>query len=722
MYKKPLKKLMWGDYYNPDGSFGGNKITNASPYIQMGSTLIDSLDVPNEYGVRSGAGAAFSGLAKGVATGAAAGVPGMIVGGVAGLIGGIFNNKKAKEAQEKAEEAERQAKLNRLTNYSKGVLSTYPSYGIMEAKYGMKLPMGGALPYPTDDSSVEKLSSNMAVYSGDTHENGGIPIDTNMDGSPEVEIEDAEVIKDDFVLSDRIKPSSFITERLKGLGVNIKNSDSYASLAERFGKKKGEYEEKLTSSRIGEAGTAKLMIQQLDEAVNMLFEDQQNQKEMNNIGQYAYGGGLSRSKDYGSKSKPYPSVKSSDFAGGGRSYPIPTKADAIDALKLAGLHGRSDVIAKVYAKYPDLKKGYGGYLKMYALGDPLPKTSNNSLYSDLTVKGQMINPRPDFVPGQFMKRKTGLEWLGAPIPMNERQQNALRVATSTSLMRRSYGGYLKKYNTGGPIRDAQGNIFDPELEQRLITNNVNNYMNNIGVDVNSNEVDFGGMQSDIASFVNQNVPNEEAQTYRPSPSLGERVRENLGNIATGVGFLANQAQIGKLETEYTPDLIRTPNYNFTSRLPYLRSAVSQAYRTASQGARGSSAQDNQALKANLYAKSLESLNKATADEFAREDAFKRDYNQSLLRTDLANAEMTNRARFASMDNRNQRRALTQQNIDSLIRGVQGNQAMKEARELDFMKNFMELSKSGDRGVSERWLKSLSPELRRRYYGNYYPLK
>lgn len=67
-------------------------------------------------------------------------------------------------------------------------------------------------------------------------------------------------------------------------------------------------------------------------------------------------GGLSRSKDYGSDKKPYPSVKSKDFAGGGRSYPIPTKADARDALRLAGLHGRSDVRAKVYKKYPELKK------------------------------------------------------------------------------------------------------------------------------------------------------------------------------------------------------------------------------------------------------------------------------------------------------------------------------------------------------------------------------
>lgn len=65
-------------------------------------------------------------------------------------------------------------------------------------------------------------------------------------------------------------------------------------------------------------------------------------------------GGLT-SKDIGSSKHPYPSVSSKDFAGGGRSYPIPTKADAVDALRLAGLHGRSDVKSKVYSRYPELR-------------------------------------------------------------------------------------------------------------------------------------------------------------------------------------------------------------------------------------------------------------------------------------------------------------------------------------------------------------------------------
>lgn len=76
------------------------------------------------------------------------------------------------------------------------------------------------------------------------------------------------------------------------------------------------------------------------------------------------GGGLT-SKDRGSSKHPYPSVSSKDFAGGGRSYPIPTKADAVDALRLAGLHGRSDVRSKVYSKYPSLrpKAAFGDWVR-----------------------------------------------------------------------------------------------------------------------------------------------------------------------------------------------------------------------------------------------------------------------------------------------------------------------------------------------------------------------
>lgn len=107
-------------------------------------------------------------------------------------------------------------------------------------------------------------------------------------------------------------------------------------------------------------------------------------------------GGLSRDKDYGSKKKPYPSVAKKDFAGGHRSYPIPTKADAVDALRLAGLHGRSDVKAKVYNKYPELRKkgnvglvvSINGNVKNGLIHSP---SSTGDLRDKFAVGGNRIN-------------------------------------------------------------------------------------------------------------------------------------------------------------------------------------------------------------------------------------------------------------------------------------------------------------------------------------------
>lgn len=133
-------------------------------------------------------------------------------------------------------------------------------------------------------------------------------------------------------------------------------------------------------------------------------------------------GGLSRDKDYGSKKKPYPSVAKKDFAGGHRSYPIPTKADAIDALRLAGLHGRNDVKAKVYNKYPELRKkgnvglvvSINGNVKNGLIHSP---SSTGGLRDKFAVDGNRIN-------------RHGRTWeydeqIGAYVPITNRTINRI---------------------------------------------------------------------------------------------------------------------------------------------------------------------------------------------------------------------------------------------------------------------------------------------------------
>lgn len=131
-------------------------------------------------------------------------------------------------------------------------------------------------------------------------------------------------------------------------------------------------------------------------------------------------GGLSRDKDYGSKKKPYPSVAKKDFAGGHRSYPIPTKADAIDALRLAGLHGRNDVKAKVYNKYPELRKKGNAGLVVSINGN----VKNGLIHSPSSTGGL----RDKFAVGGNRINRHGRTWeydeqIGAYVPITNRTIN-----------------------------------------------------------------------------------------------------------------------------------------------------------------------------------------------------------------------------------------------------------------------------------------------------------
>lgn len=149
----------------------------------------------------------------------------------------------------------------------------------------------------------------------------------------------------------------------------------------------------------------------VDYITNKLNINEDNKKAM---------GGLSRDKDYGSKKKPYPSVAKKDFAGGHRSYPIPTKADAIDALRLAGLHGRNDVKAKVYNKYPELRKKGNTGLVISINGN----VKNGLIHSPSSTGGL----RDKFAVGGTRINRHGRTWeydeqIGAYVPITNRTIN-----------------------------------------------------------------------------------------------------------------------------------------------------------------------------------------------------------------------------------------------------------------------------------------------------------
>lgn len=181
---------------------------------------------------------------------------------------------------------------------------------------------GGKVPNVVDGGIAHPLGNNFFYMNGRKHSQGGI--DIGPSDKTGIEVEDGEIVETN---GDELKVYS---------AQPIINGISPAKLV------------------MGGANPNKVFKAQ---------EDFKDRNKINDDGTIKAMGGLSRDKDYGSKKKPYPSVAKKDFAGGHRSYPIPTKADAIDSLRLAGLHGRNDVKAKVYNKYPELrKKGSNGLI------------------------------------------------------------------------------------------------------------------------------------------------------------------------------------------------------------------------------------------------------------------------------------------------------------------------------------------------------------------------
>ena len=199
----------------------------------------------------------------------------------------------------------------------------------------------------------------------------------------------------------------------------------------------------------------------IDYITNKLNINEDNKKAM---------GGLNRNKDYGSKKKPYPSVAKKDFAGGHRSYPIPTKADAIDALRLAGLHGRNDVKAKVYNKYPELRKKGNVGLVVSISGN----VKNGLIHSPSSTGGL----RDKFAVGGKRINRHGRTWeydeqIGAYVPITNRTIN------------RTSAYPINKSARGETIVGSDYTFRNGRWSKNSITNN------NVNTNTNKSNIDNG---------------------------------------------------------------------------------------------------------------------------------------------------------------------------------------------------------------------------------------
>lgn len=307
------------------------------------------------------------------------------------LYNGI-NNLVSKDNREKLMNNTAGRLINYVKDFNKESLPsddelgpTFPFNIIQTSRSnGRNLPqkqyaVGGKIPNVVAGGIAQPLGNNFFYMNGRKHSQGGI--DIGPSDKTGIEVEDGEVVETN---GNELKVYS---------AQPIINGISPAKLV------------------MGGANPNKVFKAQ---------EDFKDRNKINDDGTIKAMGGLSRDKDYGSKKKPYPSVAKKDFAGGHRSYPIPTKADAVDALRLAGLHGRNDVKAKVYNKYPELRKKGSNGLIISINGN----VKNGLLHSPSSTGGL----RDKFAVGGKRINRHGRTWeydeqIGAYVPITNRTIN-----------------------------------------------------------------------------------------------------------------------------------------------------------------------------------------------------------------------------------------------------------------------------------------------------------
>lgn len=398
------------------------------------------------------------------------------------IVSGIIGNRKKK----KAEQAERlrQERLQNLQDHQ--ALASAQNESMMSeedrtqflSQYlskggGVKTsPRKGVKARIVEGGTAIPIKKDSFLLKGRKHNTGGIVIDAGKTG---VEAEGGEVVQ---VTPKQLKVFS---------AQPILNGNSPAELVQKG----------VEPSKVFNA-------QESFKDKNGLNDDGTKKKRnMRTITGKKKLGGLSRSKDYGSDKKPYPSVKSKDFAGGGRSYPIPTKADARDALRLAGLHGRSDVRAKVYKKYPELKKS--------ALGSKTKLLKDN--YNNFGLEKDYSN---SFAPNALTKANMNSVKTNSIVPTNKTNSivptKPVGASISSSTSPLSKSGSFKNFMSGiggeaiSAGIGALGNIISG------VTNK--NSINNIQAPTRPRTV----------------VPARMRTTYNINPQLAES-RDSERNIA-----------------------------------------------------------------------------------------------------------------------------------------------------------------------------------------------
>lgn len=430
------------------------------------------------------------------------------------LIGGILNSQKRKRQEEEQrrliKKQEYQQRAAYMTQQTAVDNDTYADIRNQLMRVGGDTSRKGVTPIVSRGGTAVPIKKNTFLLKGRKHDTGGIVIGK---GKNSIEAEGDEVVQ--------ITP-----KQLKVFSAQpILNGNSPAELVQ-----KGAEPSKVFNA------------QESFKDRNGLNDDGTKKKRnMRTITGKKKLGGLSRKKDYGSDKKPYPSVKSNDFAGGGRSYPIPTKADARDALRLAGLHGRSDVKAKVYKKYPELKnkKAVLGTLgSLTGANRRLLALNQNVPSAGITAGAKIIKPSASSIKPMNLSSNNGSKGSNLFKGIDKGEAISSGIGAAGTLI----SGLLNK---GSIDKTSAPQVPTPQLiaPAKLKTSiNINPQLSDVREsELSQNRLVEGNTASSVASIARQQRVSNNALSQR------SRLRGEKENLETQ---LQNQDAMNRQQVAY----------------------------------------------------------------------------------------------------------------------------------------------------------------------------
>lgn len=604
--------------------------------------------------------------------------------GLGGPLAAFGMHRAAKDAREK-ETLEQQQLLqdqNLFDIQSKQVLATYPTQGVR----GIQSFRNGG--------KIEMINNDLGKFVGASHEQGGIKIPV-----PEgiAEVEGGETIDNEGqIFSDTLKPNKETLEIIKSFtGKNVKGT--HAKISEILGKMSEDVD--VDENRF-QKQTKELMKPRMSNALDILFQDQERQKIMSNDMYYRYGGKIKKYYDGRDGAYPVSMMGKIDRSG---KY-VKALPEQVDYFEGTDFDPNSVNFNNIY------NEAEAGFQQTPVQQTPSfriqpPLTEGRDPNEGLSSMNDYYNSLQQNPVSDFNKIYQGSQNFGNTVVDNRRGPNS----TFTDVSKKLPTSITKNNNTS----TGKTNTI-PEITNN---NNVNSRTRRLNDPRGIQDLEFDmNIEDDLKGFLNNVSPTE---TKLPSSTVKSKsFNMNNINIGSAIPQLANLAnyafnkkKINELDTNLKPKFVASPRYNYIDTSSAQRADIDRIAGNTINTLRGASPQGlDSATIGSIVSAQIQGRNQVAADEGARENLARQNFNNLSTQVNSTNAGIANTFGDMNTQLKNDKVGAELDAANAFTKGVIGNIQVDKMMEMDGAKALLTAVQQGDTEVVTRLLEEY-PQLK-----------